>query len=199
MEKKSKAVFLDRDGTINEDTGYIDEIAKFKLLPKVPEAIKLLNEAGFKVIVVTNQSGVARGFFTEDKVREINRKMQQELCKKGAIIDAVYFCPHHPRIGNPRYRKICNCRKPKPGLLKQAAREHNIDLSSSYMVGDDLRDVQAGYNAGCKTVLLRGEKVNALSSKSIDTFNSRPHYVCENLYQAARWICSQDKKEQLNE
>ena len=135
------------------------------MLPKLSDAIELLNKAGFKVIVVINQSGVARGFFTEDKVREINRKMQPMLYRKGAIIDAVYFCPHHPDIGSSPYRRICDCRRPKPGLLKQAAREHNVDLSSPYIIGDDLRDIQAGYNAGCKTILLlKKHKISSLDN-----------------------------------
>ena len=191
MEKVNRAVFLDRDGTINEDTGYIDDIRKFTLLSGVPRAVKLLNKARFKVIVVTNQSGVARGFFTEDTVREINTRMQQMLYQKSAIIDAVYFCPHHPEAGRWPYKRICDCRKPKPGLLKKAAREHNIDLFSSYMIGDDVRDIEAGYSAGCRTILLL-TKQRISSPGVLKNAPVKPDYVAEDLCEAVRWILLQE-------
>jgi len=184
------AVFMDRDGTINYDPGYLGDPEKVQLLPKVPEAIKLLNEAGAKVIVVSNQSGVARGFFTEEVVRKVNERLREKLLLQRARIDDFYFCPHHPDFGEEPYRIDCECRKPKPGLLIQAAREHGIDLSHSFVVGDKLSDIEAGLNAGCRTILvLNGKDPEVLA---IDTrLNASPDYIAPDLYEAAEWILKQ--------
>ncbi len=143
----NKAVFLDRDGTIAKDVHYCPRPEDFELLPSVPEAIKLLNENSFKVIVVTNQSGIARGYFTEETLAQIHQKMKDELAKYGARVDAIYHCPHHPDDG-------CECRKPKTALFLKAAGEHDIDLKSSYVVGDMQMDIDAGKSLDCKTVLV---------------------------------------------
>ena len=153
-----KAVFLDRDGTIVEDVSYLDSCSKIKLLPRVNEAIKLLNENGFKVIIVTNQSGIARGYFTEETVREINSYIQETLAKQGAYIDRSYYCPHHIEGTVIKYKKECYCRKPNPGMIEEAAREFGIDLATSFIIGDKLIDVEAGRRAGCSTILLVGER-----------------------------------------
>jgi histidinol-phosphate phosphatase family domain/HAD-superfamily hydrolase, subfamily IIIA len=143
----NQAVFLDRDGTIARDVHYCRRVEDFELLPTVPEAIKLLNENDFKVVVITNQSGIARGYFTEETLAQIHQKMKVELAKYGAHIDALYYCPHHPDEG-------CACRKPQAALFLKAAGEHDIDSQSSYVVGDMQMDVDAGKAMGCKTVLL---------------------------------------------
>lgn len=154
LYNKQKAIFLDRDGTINKYVGFLRNIDDFELLEGAAEAIKLINQSGFLAIVVTNQPVIARGEVTWDQLNEIHSKMETLLGKEGAYVDGIYICPHHPDKGysgeRPEYKIDCDCRKPKPGLLLRAAKNFNIDLSQSYMIGDDDRDVQAGQNAGCK-------------------------------------------------
>ena len=152
--KKNTAVFLDRDGTINEEVGYLDSLDKFKVIPSAYEAIRLINESGMKVVVISNQAGVARGFFTEDFVKITHEHLETALRKKGAYIDNFYYCPHHPTEGIKPYRKDCNCRKPAPGMLLRAAKDLNIDLTKSYLVGDRFRDMEAAKKAGVKRVVL---------------------------------------------
>ncbi|RJQ33027.1 MAG: HAD family hydrolase [Actinobacteria bacterium] len=155
---RHKAVFLDRDNTIIEDEeGYLSNPNKVKLLPGAAGAIKKLNGAGFKVIIVSNQSGIGRGLITEEQLGQVNQKMLELLAEEGAKIDAIYYCPHHPEADIEKYRMICPDRKPAPGMLIKAAVEHNIDLSKSYCVGDSERDIQAGKNAGCSTLMISEE------------------------------------------
>ena len=156
MLKKCKqpAVFLDRDGTINVEKDYLYKVEDFEFIPGVPEAIKSLKDAGFLVIVVSNQSGIGRGYFDEQAVEVLHRHIQEELAGYGTSIDAFYFCPHHPEKGVGDYKTTCDCRKGEPGMLLQAADEYNIDLENSYMVGDKLADIEAGRRAGCEQVLV---------------------------------------------
>lgn len=149
-----RAVFLDRDGTINVEKEYLYQIAEFEFISGVVDAVKLLNEAGFLVVVVTNQSGVARGYYTEDDVEKLHCHVAHELDKFGARVDAWLYCPHHPD-GRGSYSLPCSCRKPLPGMLKEAARRYDIDLAASVMIGDKLADVSAGLAAGCRTILVR--------------------------------------------
>ena len=155
LSQKQKAFFLDRDGTINKYVGFLTHPDQFELLPGVAEAIKLINKSGYLAIVVTNQPVIARGDCTWEELQQIHDKMETELGKEGAFIDAVYICPHHKDKGfegeRPEYKFDCDCRKPKPGLLLQAAKDFNIDLSQSYMIGDCDRDTEVGNNAGCKS------------------------------------------------
>lgn len=154
LHNMQKAIFLDRDGTINKYFGFLRNIDDFELIEGAAEAIKLINQSGYLAIVVTNQPVIARGEVSWDELNEIHRKMETLLGKEGAYLDGIYICPHHPDKGfegeRPEYKIVCDCRKPKPGLLLRAAKDFNIDLSQSYMIGDDDRDVQAGKNAGCK-------------------------------------------------
>lgn len=154
LKNKQKAIFLDRDGTINRITGFITKPEQFELIPGAAEAIKLINRSGYLAIVVTNQPVIARGDCTFEKLQSIHDKMETELGKAGAFVDAIYVCPHHTDKGfegeRPEYKCDCQCRKPRPGLLLQAAQDFNIDLSESYMIGDSHRDVEAGNNAGVK-------------------------------------------------
>jgi D-glycero-D-manno-heptose 1,7-bisphosphate phosphatase len=149
-----KAVFLDRDGTINEEKDYLFRPEEFAIIPGAPEAIARLKNAGFLVIVVTNQSGVARGYFEIDDVRRLHEHLQQQLAMAGTAIDDFYFCPHHPEYGVGKFKVDCDCRKGRPGMLLRAAVEHGIDLARSYMVGDKLADVEAGRAAGCRPILV---------------------------------------------
>ena len=149
-----RAVFLDRDGTINVETSYLHKVEDFEFIPGAPEAIKKLKDAGFLVIVVSNQSGIARGYFDEDAVRILHHHIQNELKAIGTTIDAFYFCPHHPVKGIGDYKVVCECRKGSPGMLLQASEEHGVDLNKSFMVGDKLADIEAGQRAGCQPVLV---------------------------------------------
>jgi D,D-heptose 1,7-bisphosphate phosphatase len=154
LRNPQKAIFLDRDGTINKFVGFLTKPEEFELIPGVAEAIGQINRSGYLVIVVSNQPVIARGDCTFEELQTIHNKMETELGKEGDFIDAIYFCPHHPDKGfvgeRPEYKIDCDCRKPKPGMLLQAAKDWNIDLSESYMIGDSERDVEAGRNAGVK-------------------------------------------------
>lgn len=171
----NRAVFLDRDGTIAEDVHYCRRPEDFRILPTVPEAIKLLNDSGFKVVVITNQSGIARGYFTEETLALIHQKMHRELARHGARVDAVYYCPHHPDDG-------CDCRKPGTALFRRAAWELDIDFGLSYVVGDLPMDIEAGKALGCRTVLVTTGPEDA--NKPSDA----PDYVADSLIEAVRWI-----------
>ena len=161
LKNRQKAIFLDRDGTINEYVGFLTDIREFRLLDGVAEAIRKINASGYLAIVVTNQPIIARGEVSFTELQEIHNKMETLLGAEGAYIDAIYFCPHHPDKGfegeRVEYKISCDCRKPKPGMLLKAAEDFNIDLSRSWMVGDGKNDVEAGKNAGCKTVLIGTE------------------------------------------
>ena len=161
LANKQKAIFLDRDGTINKYVGFLRKEEEFELLPGVAEAIKKINKSGYLAVVVTNQPVIARGEVTFEGLETIHNKMETLLGKEGAYLDAIYFCPHHPHSGYEGEVKElkfdCDCRKPKPGMLLKAAKDLNIDLSQSYMVGDSENDILAGKAAGCKTVLLNTE------------------------------------------
>ena len=152
--KKKPAVFLDRDGTINVDKHYLHKIEDFEFIPGALQAIKKLKNAGYLVVVVTNQSGVARGYFNMDDVTRLHGHIQQELAGAGTGIDAFYVCPHHLEKGLGEFRKECDCRKGRPGLLFQASADLDIDLKRSFMVGDKIADIEAGENAGCQPILV---------------------------------------------
>lgn len=160
---KQKAVFLDRDGTLNKYVGYLTNIDDFELIPGVAEAIRKINLSGYLAIVVTNQPSIARGDLTYEQLDEIHKKMETLLGQKGAYVDYIYFCPHHPDrgfVGEVKKLKCnCNCRKPKPGMLLEAAKKFNIDLSASWIIGDDERDINTGKNAGCHTAIIGNQSL----------------------------------------
>lgn len=151
---KNRAVFLDRDGTINVEVQYLSKVEEFEFIPGVPWALRRLKDAGFLLVVVTNQSGIGRGYYDEAALQAIHDHMHADLAAFGVSVDACYFCPHHPEHGIGDYRQECGCRKPLPGMLQQAAQDLDIDLSRSYMIGDKLADVEAGTNAGCTPLLV---------------------------------------------
>ena len=178
LRNQQKAIFLDRDGTINKYVGFLRNIDDFELIDGVSEAIKQINQSGFLAIVVTNQPVIARGEVLWDELHEIHKKMETLLGKDGAYIDGLYICPHHPDKGfageRPEYKFECDCRKPKPGMLLQAAKDFNIDLSQSYMIGDSERDVEAGKNAGCKeSVCVETNKESALKDIIIEIITNQ--------------------------
>lgn len=160
---KQKAVFLDRDGTINKYIGFLRDIDEFELLPRVEQAIKKLNASGYLAIVVTNQPVIARGEVTYEELHNIHNKMETLLGKSGAYVDAIFYCPHHPHKGYEgevaELKIDCDCRKPKPGMLLEAAKKFNIDLAQSWMVGDGENDIKAGQVAGCKTALIQSDVI----------------------------------------
>src|SRR5262249_22816642 len=148
------AIFLDRDGTINTEVEFLTRPDELQLIPRSADAIREANDLGFKVIIITNQSGIARGLLTEHTPSQIHLELTNLLLSQNARVDGMYYCPHHPDFGTEQYRKDCDCRKPKPGLILRAAREHDIDLSRSYSIGDRLSDVLAGKNAGLPSILV---------------------------------------------
>lgn len=186
MKAARRAVFLDRDGTINVEKDYLHRIDDFEFIPGVPEAIKRLSDAGFLVVVVTNQSGVARGFYDEQAVAGLHAHIQAQLALQGAHIDSFYLCPHHPTEGVGHYRVDCDCRKGSPGMLLQGAREHGIDLSRSFMVGDKFADIEAGIAAGCTPILVKTGYGAADESKVVAHFPETT--VCANLTEAVEYI-----------
>lgn len=193
MKELRRAVFLDRDGTINEEVGYVNHPDRFKIIPGVVKAIKILNEMGFLVIVVTNQGGVAKGFFDEKFLNKLHNKLIKELKRKGAKIDAIYYCPHHPHGKVKEYSIVCNCRKPATGLIEKACEDFNIDMENSYLVGDQKRDIEFGKKLKLKTILVKtGYGKGELFFKKFDN-DTKPDYVSENLLEAVRWIRKNEK------
>lgn len=162
LSRKQKAVFLDRDGTINRYVGFLKDIDEFELLDGVSDAIKIFRNLGYLVIAVTNQPVIARGEMTVEELDQVHKKMETLLGKKGTYIDDLFYCPHHPQKGfegeRPEYKIVCECRKPRPGMLLEAAGRYNIDLNSSWMIGDSETDIKAGENAGCKTCFLTEDR-----------------------------------------
>ena len=183
MNKKTGAVFLDRDGTINEEVAYLDSLEKLKIFPAAFDAVRMINEAGMKVVVVTNQSGVARGFFDETFVETVHEHMRATFEKSGAFIDRFYYCPHHPTEGIGRYRMFCGCRKPEPGMLLQASDDLDIDLTASYMVGDTAKDMEVANRCGARGIL-----VKTGYGKEVAPVEIRAAYIAEDILHAARWI-----------
>ena len=189
--KKNSAIFLDRDGTINDEVGYLDSADKLRIIPAAFQAVRLINSSGMKAVVITNQAGIAKGLFTEEFVRAINEQIQSALLAQGALIDRFYFCPHHPTEGIDPYRLICNCRKPEPGLLLQAAVDLNIDLARSYVIGDRLRDVETAHRAGAKGVLvMTGYGQDLMQKSGPDRANelNQPDYIAQDILEAVHWI-----------
>ena len=187
MSGTHKCVFLDRDGTLARDVPYCSKPEDFELLPTVAEGIRLLNQHGFKTVIVTNQSGIARGYFTEEMLHRIHQKLRDDLAKIGAFIDAIYYCPHHPD-------DQCQCRKPNAGLLYRAASELQIDLASSYIIGDKLLDVAAAEKAGCRVVLVPSSEPETGLFKNAQALAAGIDHICDNFYDAAAWIVSRQEK-----
>ncbi len=184
-----KAIFLDRDGTINEEMGYINHISRFKIFPFTFEAIKLLKECGYKIIVITNQAGLARGYFSEEILRSVHEKLMEDARRAGAPIDRLYYCPHLPGAAIKKYDRNCNCRKPKTGMLEKARDELNIDLSRSVMIGDRYKDMQFGWKMGLQTVLVLSGYGMGEYTHQRERWEKQPDMIAENLLEAAREIC----------
>jgi D-glycero-D-manno-heptose 1,7-bisphosphate phosphatase len=189
------AVFLDRDGTINEQMGYINHISRFQLLPGVAAAIRKLNENNIPVVVVTNQSGLARGYFPEELLVAVHEKMTVMLAGQGAHVDGIYVCPHHPEAKRDEYRADCDCRKPKPGLLLRAAREMGLDLANSFVVGDRWSDLKTAAACGAVPVLVLTGYGRGDAQYIGPTQKVQPAFVGEDLAAVVQWILTRIKKE----
>lgn len=182
------AVFIDRDGTLTEEVGYVNHPQRLRLLPRSAEAIRRLNRAGLKAVVVTNQSGVARGYFSEEVLQAVNATLVSQLKAEGAYLDGLYVCVHHPTAGEPPYRAVCECRKPKPGLLQRAAADLGLDLSRSWAVGDKRSDVLAGQRAGTRAILvLTGYGLGEWEYRRA-RWPSQPDHVVQDLLEAVELI-----------
>jgi len=179
---------MDRDGTLNEQMGYINHHSRLVILPGVPEAVRLLNQSGFLAVIVSNQSGVARGYFPIELVHRVNSILLASLEREGARVDGVYFCPHHPRAELAEYAVDCDCRKPRTGLIDQARKDFEIDLSRSCAVGDRYHDVEFGHRAGIRGIMVRtgygrGEVDYVLPGKP-----RQPDFIADDLLDAVHWI-----------
>jgi D-glycero-D-manno-heptose 1,7-bisphosphate phosphatase len=190
----NKAVFLDRDGTVNEEVGYMTDLVKLRLIPGAGRAIRQLNDAGFKVVLVTNQSGVARGYFPESLVHETHARLDEMLNADGAQIDAVYYCPHHPTAGNSRYTVDCDCRKPRTGLIDRAVNDLAIDIRHSYMVGDKWSDIELAQRAGVHAVLVKSGFAQDDPGNERPAGLKEPDLLAHSLTEAADWIIGRERK-----
>ena len=181
---KRRAVFMDRDGTISEEVGYINHPSRFRLFPYAAAAIKQLNENAWLAIVITNQAGVARGYFTEQMIETVHADMRKQVDEAGGRIDAIYYCAHHPSVGEPPYRFDCDCRKPKPGLIRRAAEDFSIDPDRSWMIGDRYSDVELARNAGVKSMLVMSGYGRGEWESQRPSWTEQPDLVAENLLEA---------------
>ncbi|MBA2705600.1 MAG: HAD family hydrolase [Blastocatellia bacterium] len=188
----NRAVFIDRDGTISEEVGYINHLSRFRLFPYSATAIKQLHQNGYLAIVITNQAGVARGYFSEEMVQAIHKQMTKDLEASGAALDAIYYCAHHPSVGEPPYQFDCDCRKPKPGLLLRAAQDYDIDLRNSWMVGDRYSDIELAANAGLKSALVLSGYGRGEWEHQRDNWTTQPDLVAEDLLAAVSRIGNLD-------
>ncbi|HZG51056.1 MAG TPA: HAD family hydrolase [Pyrinomonadaceae bacterium] len=185
---RRRAVFIDRDGTISEEVGYVNHPSRYRVFPYAAEAVKLLNEAGWLAILITNQAGVARGYFTEEVIGAVHTLLAGELERGGARLDAVYYCPHHPSVGEPPYRFDCDCRKPRPGLIRRAAADLDIDTARSWMIGDRYSDTELARNAGTRAALVLSGYGRGEWEYQRGAWRHQPDLVAENLLEAVRTI-----------
>ena len=187
---KNKAIFLDRDGTINVNTHYVNHPNQVEILPNVIPALKILKKLGYLLIIITNQSGIARGYFKESDLKKVNNRLFKLLKKEDIRIDDLFYCPYHKQALLPQFKKDSFCRKPKPGMIYEATKKHNIDISQSYMIGDMPSDIGAGINAKCRASILVHNTV-------VEQKNIQPTYKAKNLLDAAVWISRDAQKQKI--
>jgi len=188
------AIFLDRDGTLIDEVGYVNDLARVKYLPGAAGAVRRINESGYLTFLVTNQSGIARRIFDIALLDEIHAKIASHLAESGAKLDGIYYCPHLPDAPDPRFRIDCDCRKPHPGMLLNAAREHELDLARSWMIGDSSVDLEAARGASVRSVMVltgygRGEMKYRVPFKKL-----KPEYVAADLPEAVEWILAREEE-----
>jgi len=191
---KMPAVFMDRDGTINEQMGYINHISRFILIPGIAEAVRLLNRHQYLAIIVSNQSGVARGYFPLQLVEDVHSHMRELLKKEDAVIDGIFFCPHYPTGNVPEYTIACECRKPRTGLIKSACETFDIDMANSYVIGDRYTDIELAHRANIKGILVKtgyglGDIEHVLPCSPF-----KPVHIASDLLDAVRWIIEREHK-----
>lgn len=187
-----RAVFLDRDGTVSEEVGYVNHVGRFRLIPRAAQGIRCINESDYLAVLVTNQAGVARGYFKESLVIAVHERLEELLAENGAHLDGIYYCPHHPTAGEPPYRQDCDCRKPKPGMVLAAQRDLNIDVAQSFMVGDKHSDITFAQSVGMQGVLVKtGYGLGEIEQWSAE-WTEQPDQICEDLLDAVEWILSRD-------
>ena len=187
---KRPAVFIDRDGTISEEVGYVNHPSRFRLFPYSAEAIKILNDSGWLAILITNQAGVARGYFSEDVIVSVHDRLKHDLHNGSAQLDAIYYCAHHPTVGEPPYRLECDCRKPQTGLIDRAGKDFEIDITASWMVGDRYGDVELARNAGLHSAFVLSGYGRGEWEYQRTAWKQEPDIVSENLLEAVKTIVS---------
>ena len=184
----NRAVFLDRDGTVNEEMGYINHLSRFRIFDYTFDAIKIFNNLRFKVIIITNQSGVARGYFDERLLGKVHKKLLEQAKENHAHIDKIYYCPHHKNGIVEKYKIDCECRKPKPGMLLRAQQELNISLENSYLIGDRYKDIEFAYKNGIKSILVKTGYGLGEYSFQREEWLHEPDFIKDNLLEAAYLI-----------
>jgi D-glycero-D-manno-heptose 1,7-bisphosphate phosphatase len=182
------AIFMDRDGTLSHEVGYVNHLSRFRLYPYAVDAVRLINRSGFLAVVVTNQAGVARGYFPESLVHEVHGALRAAMDKGGARLDGLYVCLHHPSAGEPPYREDCDCRKPRPGLLRQAEADLGVDLRRSWMVGDRRNDVEVAWNAGARAALVRSGYGLGELTYHAPSWPRQPDLLADHLLEAVQKI-----------
>jgi D-glycero-D-manno-heptose 1,7-bisphosphate phosphatase len=187
------AVFIDRDGTLAHEVGYVNHPSRFRLYPFSVDAVRIINRSGWLAVMVTNQAGVARGYFPELMLHAVHDALRAAMEAGGARLDGIYYCPHHPDVGVAPYRLDCDCRKPRPGLLERAASDLNVDLTRSFMIGDRFKDLETAWNAGARGALVktgygRGELASVVSGAA-----RRPDFVAENLIEAVKLVLASSR------
>ena len=187
-------VFIDRDGTVIEEVGYLDDADRLRLLPRAAEAIRILNEAGAVTILVSNQSGVARGYFPESRVKEVHDRLLRMLGEEGARLDAIYYCPHHPEFGPPDLKIACDCRKPGTGMIERGLAAFDLDAARAYVVGDKLTDVACAHAAGSTGVLVRTGYGSREQERRPEGAGTTPDHEAADLFDAAAWILSRERE-----
>ncbi len=190
---KRRAVFLDRDGTVADEVGYVNHLSRFRLYPWSAAAIKKLNDAGLAAVVVTNQAGVARGYFPEELIQQVNQRMVAELAAGGAKLDGVYYCPHHPDVGQPPYRQRCHCRKPQPGMIERAVQELNLSLPGSVLIADRYMEVEMAHRLGLRAVLVLSGYGRGEYEYQRAKWPRPPDWIAENLLEAVNKILPEIK------
>jgi D-glycero-D-manno-heptose 1,7-bisphosphate phosphatase len=182
------AIFMDRDGTLSHEVGYVNHLSRFRLYPYAVDAVRLINRSGFLAVVVTNQAGVARGYFPESLVHEVHGALRTAMERGGARLDGLYVCLHHPSAGEPPYREDCDCRKPRPGLLRRAEAELGVDLRRSWVVGDRRNDVEVAWNAGARAALVRSGYGLGELTYHAPAWPRQPDLVADHLLEAVQKI-----------
>ncbi|MGM0368955.1 MAG: D-glycero-alpha-D-manno-heptose-1,7-bisphosphate 7-phosphatase [Bacillota bacterium] len=192
-------VFMDRDGTVSKEIGYVNHPARYELLPRTALAIKKLNQYDIKAILATNQAGVARGYFEENMITKVHNKLENLLAAEDAYLDEIYYCHHHPDVGEGKFNEDCNCRKPKPGMLLQGAKNLGIDLEKSYMIGDKISDVEMAHKVDASGILVLTGYGRGNYENDRDQWTTKPDYIAEDLYDAIEWILMDVGVEEDNE